>query len=238
MTRIVSGGQTGVDRAALDVALALGIPCGGWCPRGRRAVDGAIPSRYPLQETRSADYRERTRLNVLDADGTLILNIGKLAGGTAYTVDVAEENDKPFLVIQLDEAASPGKVIDWVVQNNIHVLNVAGPRDDGQQQVHGLAAGFLSEAASSFLAAGFLAGAFFAAGFLSSALASSFLAAGFFSAAFLSSDFLASAFAEDFAAAAASATTSCLSLSAPSTSSMTAMGALSPRRLPTFVMRV
>jgi hypothetical protein len=80
---IVSGGQTGVDRAALDVALEFGIPCGGWCPKGRLAVDGVIPSWYPLQETQCADYAERTRLNMLDSDGTLILNVGKLTGGTA-----------------------------------------------------------------------------------------------------------------------------------------------------------
>jgi hypothetical protein len=141
--KIVSGGQTGVDRAALDVALELDIPCGGWCPRGRLAVDGVIPPRYPLQETGSAEYAERTRLNVLDSDGTLILNVGKLGGGTAYTVDVARENGKPFLVMQLDETPEPRRVVNWIGLNEIHVLNVAGPREDKQVDLHALAARFL-----------------------------------------------------------------------------------------------
>lgn len=71
--RVISGGQTGVDRAALDVALELGLPCGGWCPAGRRAEDGPIPARYPLTETAGADYVERTRRNVVEADATLVL---------------------------------------------------------------------------------------------------------------------------------------------------------------------
>jgi len=141
--KIVSGGQTGVDRAALDVALELGFPCGGWCPKGRLATDGVIPSRYPLHETRSAEYAERTRLNVLDSDGTLILNVGKLTGGTAYTVDVASENAKPIIVVQLDESPEPQRVIDWITQNGIRVLNVAGPREEGQPRIHALAANFL-----------------------------------------------------------------------------------------------
>lgn len=141
--KIVSGGQTGVDRAALDVALELGLPCGGWCPKGRLATDGIIPSRYPLQETPSADYRERTRLNVLDSDGTLILNAGELTGGTAYTVDVARACARPFIVVQLDESPEPGPVIDWIAQHHIHVLNVAGPRENKHADVHALAGDFL-----------------------------------------------------------------------------------------------
>ncbi len=143
--KIVSGGQTGVDRAALDVALELLIPCGGWCPKGRLAVDGIIPARYPLQETESSDYAERTRLNVLDSDGTLILNVGELSGGTAYTVEVAQQNDKPFLVIPLDESPESQEVIDWIGQNNIQILNVAGPREEKHQNIYNIATGFLGK---------------------------------------------------------------------------------------------
>ena len=82
LTRIVSGGQTGVDRAALDVALELSIPCGGWCPKGRKAEDGALPARYPLKETPSEEYAQRTTWNVRDSDGTLILTHGAPTGGT------------------------------------------------------------------------------------------------------------------------------------------------------------
>src|SRR5438105_15558458 len=87
--KIVSGGQTGVDRAALDVALELGMPCGGWCPRGRRAEDGPITDRYPLSETPWSGYPQRTGWNVRDADGTLILTMGQADRGTALTQQLA-----------------------------------------------------------------------------------------------------------------------------------------------------
>ena len=141
--KIVSGGQTGVDRAALDVALKRGMACGGWCPRGRRAVDGVIDARYPLQETRSRGYQERTWRNVLDSDGTLILNLGKITGGTAYTLRMAREHQKPCLVVALDDASTPGDVIEWTNRHAIEVLNVAGPRDDQQSLTYRLAYQFL-----------------------------------------------------------------------------------------------
>ena len=84
--KIISGGQTGADRAALDVALTLSLPIGGWCPQGRRAEDGVIPDRYPLLETPERNYQARTRRKIEDSDGTLILNLGQLGGGTALTV--------------------------------------------------------------------------------------------------------------------------------------------------------
>jgi len=83
--RVVSGGQTGVDRGALDAALERGVPCGGWCPAGRLAEDGVIPARYPVTELRGAGYDERTRKNVEDSDGTLIVTFGRATGGTART---------------------------------------------------------------------------------------------------------------------------------------------------------
>ncbi|MEA2063566.1 MAG: putative molybdenum carrier protein, partial [Gemmatimonadota bacterium] len=102
LARIVSGGQTGVDRAALDVSLSASFACGGWCPRGRRAEDGAIPIRYPLRETESPAYEVRTRCNVRDSDGTLVITRGVPSGGTAYTIDAADWIGRPCLVIDLD----------------------------------------------------------------------------------------------------------------------------------------
>ncbi len=94
--QIVFGGQAGVDRAALDAALTLGIPAGGWCPLDRKAEDGRIPDRYPLTETASPSYKKRTKLNVRDADGTLVLNMGTLDGGTLATVKIAQKLKKPY----------------------------------------------------------------------------------------------------------------------------------------------
>ena len=99
--RIVSGGQTGVDRAALDMAIAFEFEHGGWCPQGRLAADGRIPCRYHLVETNSANYPVRTRLNVLDSDGTLILHLGNLSGGTELTRQVAEAYHKPCQLTDL-----------------------------------------------------------------------------------------------------------------------------------------
>ncbi len=127
--RIVSGGQTGVDRAALDVALELGLACGGWCPNGRKAEDGAIASRYPLTETPSEAYEQRTRWNVRDSDGTLILAEGEPAGGTALTLEAAREQGRPVLVLDLNRPPDPAAVQDWFRFNRIQTLNIAGPRE-------------------------------------------------------------------------------------------------------------
>jgi hypothetical protein len=126
--RVISGGQTGVNRAALDVALALGLSCGGWCPRGRRAEDGRIPDCYPLRETPSAAYAQRTEWNVRDADATLVLYRGRLRGGTALTVALARRLGKPCFTVDL-AAADPVSVRAWLVQRWVAVLNVAGPRE-------------------------------------------------------------------------------------------------------------
>ncbi|PJI37523.1 MAG: molybdenum cofactor carrier [Rhizobium sp.] len=129
LPKIVSGGQTGVDRAALDVALALGLPSGGWCPQGRRAEDGIIPDRYPLRETVEPDDETRTRRNVEDSDGTLILNWGKLDGGTALTAAHARQIGKPCLIVALEEGIEPAAFRDGLNEHRIAVLNVAGPRE-------------------------------------------------------------------------------------------------------------
>jgi hypothetical protein len=132
VTRIISGGQTGADRAALDVGLALGIEIGGWIPRGRRAEDGAIPARYAgLAETDSVEYAVRTRLNVRDADATLILTFGSAEGGTALTEKLAKNAGKPVLVIDFDATACAeaiDRVARWLSEANVRTLNVAGPR--------------------------------------------------------------------------------------------------------------
>ena len=127
--RIISGGQTGVDRATLDAALAVDFPCGGWCPQGRTAEDGPIPDRYPLAESESAEYAERTERNVFDSHGTLVLTHGEPSGGTAYTIACAEAHGRPYLLLDYDVAADPTIVIDWANTYEIEVLNVAGPRE-------------------------------------------------------------------------------------------------------------
>jgi len=127
--KIISGGQTGVDRAALNVGLALGLAVGGWCPKGRRAEDGVIPDRYPLLETPERNYQARTRRNIEDSDGTLILNRGALDGGTALTVAHARQIGKPCLIMALEKGIEPAAFRDWLTANHIAVLNVAGPRE-------------------------------------------------------------------------------------------------------------
>lgn len=141
--KVISGGQTGVDRAALDVALDLGIPIGGWCPRGRRAEDGRIHEKYALRETGRRDYAQRTEYNVRDADGTLIIATGDLAGGTALTRHFAARCRKPCLVVDPTDMESASKVVAWLAAHDIGVLNVAGPREGSQPGVYGRTAAFL-----------------------------------------------------------------------------------------------
>ncbi len=126
--KIVTGGQTGVDRAALDAALEAGVPVGGWCPRGRRAEDGPIDARYPLRETPSDEYAQRTAWNVRDSDGTLILVRGAPEGGTALTVEEARRRGRPLLQIKTGEPAI-GAIRRWIDAHGIETLNVAGPRE-------------------------------------------------------------------------------------------------------------
>ncbi len=136
--RIVSGGQTGADRAALDVALEMDVVAGGWCPAGRRAEDGIIPDAYPLEETVSRNYATRTRRNVQDSDGTLILNMGELDGGTLKTIEHAERKGKPCLLVQLDDKSqlTVADVKKWVMELRIRTLNVAGPRESKRPGIY------------------------------------------------------------------------------------------------------
>ena len=129
--KVVSGGQTGVDRGALDAALELNMQCGGWCPQGRLAEDGAIPEQYPLQELEGGDYRDRTRKNVLDSDGTAIIYFGEIEGGTESALDDCVQMAKPYQLIDgagTQPAQAARMLADFVRERNVHTLNVAGPR--------------------------------------------------------------------------------------------------------------
>lgn len=142
--RVVSGGQTGVDRAALDAALAAGVAVGGWCPAGRWAEDGPIPRRYPLVEAAGADPAERTRLNVRDSDATLVLSPDPPAGGTALTVRLARDLGRPLRVADPGRD-SPGDVAGWVeALGRPLVLNVAGPRESEAPGIYRTARAWLS----------------------------------------------------------------------------------------------
>ena len=142
--KIVSGGQTGVDRAALNFALANGLACGGWCPKGRRAKDGKIASRYPLVDCEDKRYKIRTERNALDSDATLILNLGRLSAGTALTARLASENQRPLLVLDLGEWLAREPMVSWLEANAIAVLNIAGPRESQRKGIGMLAYDFLS----------------------------------------------------------------------------------------------
>jgi hypothetical protein len=134
--RIVSGGQTGVDRAALDAALAADLEVGGWCPRGRRAEDGRIPARYPLRETPQRAYPARTRANVRDSDATLVLNLGALEGGTAQTIRCAAALRRPYLVVDLGDGPDVEAARRWISARAVATLNVAGPRESRRPGVY------------------------------------------------------------------------------------------------------
>jgi Circularly permutated YpsA SLOG family len=145
LEKIISGGQTGVDRAALDAALELGISCGGWCPKGRRAEDGIIPLKYPLEETSSPDYPQRTEFNIQDSNGTLILTWGPPLGGTLLTLKLARKHRKPYQLMDLAEAIDALSVREWISKNEITVLNVAGPRESEAPGIYARALNFLRE---------------------------------------------------------------------------------------------
>ncbi len=126
--KIVSGGQTGVDRAALDAAIFLGIPHGGWCPKGRRSEDGTIPERYELIEVDARDYSVRTEQNVIDSTATLILCRGEPSGGTALTQKMARKHKRPCLTVDLMTDVDPDVIRQWLIDEDVQTLNVAGPR--------------------------------------------------------------------------------------------------------------
>lgn len=147
--KVLSGGQTGVDRAALDAALELGLECGGWCPQGRLAEDGPIPARYPMSETPTAVYAVRTEWNVRDADATLVLSWGEPTGGTALTIELARAHKKPCLVVDLLGTPSAPAARAWLSEKVVAVLNVAGPRGSRDPGVYPRAKAFLTAVLSA-----------------------------------------------------------------------------------------
>ena len=136
---IVSGGQTGADRAALDFAIKNGYPHGGWAPRGREAEDGLIPPKYQLTELVDGGYRQRTRRNVEDSDATLIVNLGELEGGSLATQVFAQKRGKLHLLVTLDAGVTDQIVataLAWLRENGIATLNVAGPRESKRSGIY------------------------------------------------------------------------------------------------------
>jgi Icc protein len=142
--RLISGGQTGVDRAALDAADALGLEIGGWCPKGRRTEDGTLPAYYPLRETPQERYAQRTEWNVRDADATVIVASRPLRGGTALTADIARRLDRPLLIVDPGRPADPASFEQWLAAHEIAILNVAGPRESSQPGIGGAARSLLT----------------------------------------------------------------------------------------------
>lgn len=139
--KVVSGGQTGVDRGALDAALAVDNDCGGWCPSGRKAEDGIIDDKYPLTELPSAAYAKRTRQNVIDSDATVIIYIEQITqgGGTELTLLSCIDNHKPYLLIDastLEAKAAACRLIKFIANYDIHTLNFAGPRLSDAPTLH------------------------------------------------------------------------------------------------------
>jgi hypothetical protein len=139
ITKIISGGQTGADRAALDFAIEHNIPYGEWMPKGRRAEDGILPERYQLQEMPTDEYSKRTEQNILDSDATLILSHAGLTGGSALTQSLAEKHGKPCIHIDLSKVdmRKAGLIVNiWIQRYKIKVLNVAGPRASKDPKIY------------------------------------------------------------------------------------------------------
>ncbi len=139
MIKVISGGQTGVDRAALDAALDSGAEAGGWCPEGRMAEDGMIPDKYPVKVLPNAGYRQRTRRNVKDSDGTIVIYFSHPSGGTEQTIGDCIKERKPYMLIDAEELSvekASTIITTFIVRNSITVLNVAGPRSSGEPRAY------------------------------------------------------------------------------------------------------
>ncbi len=147
--KIISGGQTGADQAALDVALKLGIPHGGWIPKGRLTENGPLEDKYQLQEIDSTNYNKRTEQNVIDSDGTLIISHGLLTGGSEFTREMAIQHNRPWLHVDLNKSIAfhaAQEIRSWIKEHKIGVLNVAGPRASKNKKIYKAAADALETA--------------------------------------------------------------------------------------------
>jgi hypothetical protein len=148
ITKIISGGQTGADRAGLDVAIWHNFPHGGWCPKGRKAEDGPIGGQYQLTETPSANYLQRTEWNVRDTDGTIVFTFAaEITGGSMRTVEFAKKHKKPCLHISRGSLFQPeGLIQEFINEHGIKLLNIAGSRESKEPGIHNWAQGILDRA--------------------------------------------------------------------------------------------
>lgn len=137
---IISGGQSGADRGALDAAIEIGIPHGGTCPKGRVADDGTIPEKYKLNENGSKNHADRTEANIVAADGTMIFTFGRLTGGSKLTSELARKYNKPWLHLDLNAEATDyavKRVREWLAEHEVKTVNVAGGRETESAGLHG-----------------------------------------------------------------------------------------------------
>jgi len=145
--RIISGGQTGVDRAALDFALENKIDCFGWCPKERKAEDGIIPTIYPLKETEASGYESRTLKNVEESQGLLVFTDGEPDNGTILAIDHAEKQNKPIYIIHLSmnvEDQETG-ILDFLEDQQVTIVNIVGPRESNSPGIYRKTKSFLIE---------------------------------------------------------------------------------------------
>ena len=149
LKKIISGGQTGADRAGLDVAIEKGIPHGGWIPKGRKTEDGTLPNKYNLSEMTSTSYPKRTEKNILDSDGTLIISHGKITGGSSLTIKLSKQHEKPWIHLDMNDISTKEaskQLTRWIKGHQIQILNVAGPRATKDPTIHTKASEVLKKA--------------------------------------------------------------------------------------------
>jgi hypothetical protein len=137
--KIISGGQTGADQAALDSAIQLDMPHGGWVPKGRITQEGSLPDKYKLQEIPDDSYPSHTEQNVIDSDGTVIITHGKLYDGSDYAREMSVKHGRPWIKIDLDITApldAALKISNWIIENSIAILNITGSSADKDPKIY------------------------------------------------------------------------------------------------------